>query len=246
MSAKLDKVVKAFGFQVKSGTSEQVGGLALDSFVGKFIGPGPHATDASHVLDFKQFLGATVLFIDRESSVVTIPKASDRIQMNDWLYIKLEEETVPETEEQAAFQMAAQDARKVGVEVFLQFDEFSFPEHCYGANVASGGEGKVGLDLRKNFGIGLTFIRRRLPAEDGTMKKTMLEIGGDTKVLPGDLGMVCRVPERGTGRAQPIISDDLLGQLFDETKFRQKLGLESDEAWATYLATSKAQLDAGQ
>merc|ERR1712032_810110 len=108
------------------------------------------------------------------------------------------------------------EARSKGVEIFLEFDEFCFPEHCVGMTI--GGGGRQSLELRSIFGIGLTFIGRY--TADGQLEP--IDIKPNTTIKSGDCGLVCRVPERETGFSKSIISDDLLRPLMDSTLFEKK------------------------
>mmetsp|Transcript_9303 Transcript_9303/g.21859 ORF Transcript_9303/g.21859 Transcript_9303/m.21859 type:complete len:589 (-) Transcript_9303:78-1844(-) len=216
----LDRLVKAFGLQV----------TANSEFVGKYIGSheredGTRIEGKDQVIDFRKFAGATVLFIDRGSELVKLPSAKDQVQKDDWVYYLLHEELEMETEEQREFQRQAAEVRSVGVEIWLEFDWFEFPDHCAGASL-----GEIGMG--KRFGINVHFIARDVAEEDQEGSVTrFIEVHRDSVILPGDKALVCRVPDRDTGRSHSILSDKLLSPLFSEGVFRSRLGLADEDAW---------------
>merc|ERR1712032_1648747 len=105
-----------------------------------------------------------------------------------------------------------QEARSRGVEVFLEFDEFEFPDHCIGMTVGA-------MGLRKSFGINLACIGRY--SEGGQYES--VNVARDTVIESGDRGLVCRMPDRETGSSTSIITDDDLKPLFTTTEFVKRL-----------------------
>jgi len=230
----LDRLVKAFGLEVTEGSE----------LVGKYIGS--HTTDdgkviegKDQVIDFRKFAGATVLFIDRGNEMLKCPRAKDQVRQGDWVFYRLHEEVEMETEEQREIQRQAQEVRSVGVEIWLEFDWFEFPEYCAGATVGE-------IDIGRLFGLNIIFIAR--DADDSCEAGDSQEVEGeeaslcfrevyrDTLILRGDRALVCRVPDRDTGRSRSVLTDELLDPLFDEGTFRSRLGLEDDSAWEGWLA----------
>jgi len=245
----LDRLVKAFGLEV----------TADSDLAGKYIGSHTAASGEviegrDKVIDFRRFAGATVLFIDRGAELVKIPSAKDSVRQGDWVYYLLHEEMEMETEEQREFQRKAQEVRSVGVEIWLEFDWFEFPEYVSGATVGEIGMGKL-------FGINVHFVARasdssesnsevelpeasadevsRQPSEAQleALALSFLQVGRDTVIQRGDRALVCRVPDRETGRSHSILSDELLSPLLDEKSFRQRCGMEDDARWAEWRTT---------
>merc|ERR1712217_96768 len=67
----------------------------------------------------------------------------------------------------------------------------------------------------------------------------ILEASRDTIIMPGDRALVCRVPDRETGRSTSILSDELLDPLLNEDEFRTRLGLQDAQAWKEWRERCK-------
>merc|ERR1712032_1432989 len=157
------------------------------------------------------------------------PGYNTMIRSGDCIYLKVEASpagTLPDGESTTARDTVAastskeleQEARSRGVEVFLEFDEFEFPDHCIGLTV-----GEMGL--RARFGINLACIGRY--SEEGQYEA--VNIAADTVVDSGDKGLVCRMPDRDTGSSTSIVTDDDLKPLFTTTEFVKRLRNKNTE-----------------
>jgi len=241
----LDRLVKAFGLQVTEGSD----------LVGKYIGShkqnGELIRGADKVVDFRKFAGATVLFIDRLPQMVKFPGAQDQVQKFDWIYIMIHE-NVEMTDEHINMHKKALEARKDGVEIWLEFDWFEFPEHCVGATLKD-------IKLGATFGLNAHFVARPSePGEDeGTLSQSFavedsaeqsnalrfVEVSAHTLIHPGDKALVCRVPDRDTGRSHSILTDEVLAPLFEENSFRERLSLQDEDKWTEWRKTRASALD---
>jgi len=232
----LDRLVKAFGLQVKEG-SELVGKCIGSHYKDGVLIKGP-----DKVIDFRKFAGATVLFIDREPDMVKFPGAQDQVRVDDWIYIMIYED-VEMTEDHLDMHEKAQEARKDGVEIFLEFDWFEFPEHCVGATLSD-------IKLGMKFGINAHFVARpsrqeaevtsskSFSVEDSAEQSSIIrfvEVNAQTGIELGDRALVCRVPDRETGRSHSILTDEVLGPLFEEKEFRKRLSLEDEDKWIEWM-----------
>lgn len=199
------------------------------SYVGKFLGPHTKL-DGTKVGD-DQVLSIgngnlSILFIDRSEGALSIPRFQDQLCAGDWVYLR---EQLPENgdgESHEAAQLASEKPAEAR-EVFLELDQFRFPNHCHGAALGAGaadgthhGMGPVCIGLRRNFGIGLSFILRNTD---------LLEPDPELVVQEGDWGLVTRIPDHTTGRSRSVLTDALLAPLFDEKAFRKRLGLDLEE-----------------
>jgi len=198
------------------------------SYVEKYLGPHTRL-DGTRVTD-EQVLNIgngnmSILFIDRSEGAVSIPRAQDQLSVGDWVYLReqLPEKCKVESHEPPP----ASEKPPEAVEVFLELDQFRFPNHCHGAALGPGAsdltnqcEGPVCIGLRRNFGIGLSFILRNTD---------LLEPDAHVVVQEGDRGLVTRIPNRATGRSRSALTDALLAPLFDEKAYRKRLGLDQEE-----------------
>jgi len=237
----LDRLVKAFGLQVKGGSE----------FVGKYIGS--HYQDGAlikgpdTVIDFRKFAGATVLFIDRQPEMVKFPGAQDQVRVDDWIYIMIHED-VEMTDEHLDMHEKAQEARKDGVEIWLEFDWFEFPEHCVGATLKD-------MMLGMKFGINAHFVARPSCEEEAISPRSptsfsgeeaikFVEVNAQTRIEPGDRALVCRVPDRETGRSHSILTDEMLEPLFEESIFRERLSLQDEDKWIEWRKDCQSAIEA--
>eukprot|EP00419_Tripos_fusus_P051041 CAMPEP_0172823714 /NCGR_PEP_ID=MMETSP1075-20121228/17518_1 /TAXON_ID=2916 /ORGANISM="Ceratium fusus, Strain PA161109" /LENGTH=571 /DNA_ID=CAMNT_0013664883 /DNA_START=75 /DNA_END=1790 /DNA_ORIENTATION=- len=214
-------------------TSLRMRALALEitknsSYAGKYLGPHTKL-DGTQVGD-KQVLSIgngnmSILFIDRSEGAVSIPRVQDQLSVGDWVYLReqLLENGTGESHEPPS----ASEKPPEAVEVFLELDQFRFPDHCHGAALGAGTSdpinqfgGPVCIALRRNFGIGLSFILRNTD---------LLEPDAETVVQEGDWGLVTRIPDRTNGRSRSVLTDALLAPLFDEKAYRKRLGLDLEE-----------------
>jgi len=249
----LDRLVKAFGFQVK----------ADSGLVGKYIGS--HWKDGELIkgIDFRKFAGATVLFIDREPHMLKFPGARDKVKLDDWIYIMIHED-VEMTKEHQDMHKKAAEARKEGVEIWLEFDWFEFPKHCNGATLKD-------IMLGGKFGINAHLLGRPLPSVDphsnggvdsqnldgslmvsprGVAEQssaiTFVQVSAETMIQQGDRALVCRVPDRATGRSHSILTDEVLTPLFEEATFRERLDLQEEGTWTEWRRTREEAAAAGR
>jgi len=241
----LDRLVKAFGLQVTE-DSDLVG-----KYIGSHFKDGKLIKGPDLVVDFRKFAGATVLFIDREPEMVKFPGAQTEVQLDDWIYIMIHED-VEMTEEHLDMHKKALEARQDGVEIWLEFDWFEFPPHCVGATLKD-------IMLGGKFGLNAHFVARpsaSIEPEAGVDSMTLsdhaeqssaltfVEVSAQTLIQQGDRALVCRVPDRETGRSHSILTDEVLTPLFDEDLFRERLGLKDAAPWQEWQTRTAAAVSA--
>jgi len=157
--------------------------------------------------------------LDNPRTVVNSPCVNTKIFLGDWIYlqVRIDGEYSRQITPGGCSRCGTieHEARTAGIEIFLEFDEFKFPNHCVGMTV--GGRGPDSLNLRADFKLNLAFIGR--PAKRGGYDP--IDITADTVIEPGDHGLICRVPDRDTGVCKSIVSDEMLRPLLDEASFRR-------------------------
>jgi len=227
-AAQLSQPVKVFGLCVsgqsditKSMIDQTLGSLGLGQQVGLtmlFIQRSNQRYRTCEPDGFLQCMTSKFTgTLHKPPTVVDSPCSDTRILKDDWIYLKMSSGKSPSSLVSLTDKVE-HEARTSGVEIFLQIDQFEFPQHCVGMTV--GGSGSNCLNLRKNFKINLAFIGR--PSRAGGYDP--IDVNADTVIELGDLGLVCRVPDRDTGMSQSIISDEILQPLLDEKSFHQLRG----------------------
>jgi len=224
---KLAKPMKIFGLCADSESH------LMQSMIGRTIGDldlGQKKAQTVLFIDRSQEGGAGVVakkgglmtcfgLLGRNKSagrVITAPGPHTTIMSGDWIYVKVTGPTQTEEAHTSAKSDLAnkveQEARQKGIELFLEFDEFAFPDHCVGMTIGDAG-------LRKVFGINLACIGRY--SEEGQYEP--IDIRADTVIESGDNGLVCRMPDRETGSSQSIITDKDLQPLFNQSEFQKRV-----------------------
>merc|ERR1712176_1314692 len=158
-----------------------------DDMVGRTLGQ----------LNCRADMGILVLLIEREAQsgtgtyFINCPNYTTKFQKGDYLYI------AGKVDELGNFRQELADEKETNMSLFRpyypEFDQFQFPENCHNAIVGPVSfcrkAGQKALNLRNAFDINLVAISRANAEVLGPR-----DIGPDTEILPGDVGVVCRVP----------------------------------------------------
>jgi len=189
-------------------------------------------------LNLGKDLGVTVLLIKQSNgNFERVPGADTKISKGDWMYfgvpqgegfteavagleakLKPNQAKVPITRSQSSGRFRPLSKKEVVesgylVEFAVEFDCFKFPEHI-------GQEAEIGpngLDLRKKFAINLVGIESLQIDQDGKEVRSIEWFPkGNSKVSPGNLGLVMREP-CADGSSRPTMTDkDLMGLMHKE------------------------------
>jgi len=247
-SPKLNRPVKVFGLQAtgksditKEMIGKQIGNLGLRQAKGQTVLFIDRMDTASRPQNAQCRCLPGCFSNSRRSpqdieGVVAFPQRDTVIERGDWLYLKMPGPFIvtivpgDATQSQNSSHITPEgldfaervehEARTAGVEAFLEFDEFLFPEYCAGMTIGGGGESSI--ELRRIFGIGLAFVRRPTSEENGAFE--VLDVLPSTVIQSGDYGLICRVPDRVSGFPRSIVNDAFLRPLLDEKMFKKRMG----------------------
>lgn len=196
-----------FGVQIKKGSQ----------LVGKYLGRNDQVPADAPALNLTG--SVQILFIERAGlaqSVISQPKAEDRLQVGDWVFVTRDKDSMPQHElfalDQEQMKGNASDIRGGAIQFFPEFDEFFFPPGCAGAIIGAGAGTEKALDLRHRFGINLAGIWRI----DGDERKLLFgprEVTKSTVIQEGDIGLVFRWIDKASGQSEQMLSDATVTEL---------------------------------
>jgi len=156
--------------------------------------------------------------------VITCPGASDKLEAKDWVYFTYDPDKIlvrellnlglPSSLDLGSLKGTAEERAK-GLEFYPEFDEFRFPQNCWGAVLgptSCAKEGQKALDIRRSFRINLAGIWRR-DADRRVLLFGPNEVGAKTVIEEGDIGLVVRWIDKETGDSVQVLSEDQVERL---------------------------------